>query len=218
MRLPSITVAPTAATAASVFADHRITATGNQTLDGSLVTSGVATFGAAQFITFTAGAGDDCSGVTFTVSGTDPDGRVQSEAIVGPNANTVTGAKYFGTVTAVSASATTGVGITTACGNAVTSVSATIRPSHRKQNFVLGFGMILNSGTATFTMQHSYDDYEAGRAVDQTYPTTWFSHATAAAKTANFDATYTAPVSAIRFTVTASSSGNVTSKFIESGS
>ena len=58
----------------------------------------------------------DISGVTFTVTGTDIAGNSLSEAITGPNATTVTGSKFFNTVTQI---ATNGaVGTNTSVGNA----------------------------------------------------------------------------------------------------
>jgi hypothetical protein len=68
------------------------------TINGALSSGGVATFVAARFITI-ASAADD-SARTFTVTGTDVNGNVQTEVIAGP-ATTVTGTKYFRTVTEV---------------------------------------------------------------------------------------------------------------------
>ena len=58
----------------------------------------------------------DISGVTFTVTGTDIAGNDLSEAITGPNATTVTGSKFFNTVTQIATSGT--VGTNTSVGNA----------------------------------------------------------------------------------------------------
>lgn len=68
------------------------------TINGAQASGGVATFVAARLITI-ASASDD-SGRTFTVTGTDVNGNAQSETIAGP-ATTVTGTKYFRTVTEV---------------------------------------------------------------------------------------------------------------------
>jgi hypothetical protein len=70
----------------------------NLTINGALASGGVATFVAARFITI-ASAADD-SARTFTVTGTDVNGNVQTEVIAGP-ATTVTGTLYFRTVTEV---------------------------------------------------------------------------------------------------------------------
>ena len=68
------------------------------TINGAQASGGVATFVAARLITI-ASASDD-SGRTFTVTGTDVNGNAQTETIAGP-ATTVTGTKYFRTVTEV---------------------------------------------------------------------------------------------------------------------
>jgi hypothetical protein len=68
------------------------------TINGALSNGAVATFVAARFITI-ASAADD-SARTFTVTGTDVNGNVQTETIAGP-ATTVTGTLYFRTVTEV---------------------------------------------------------------------------------------------------------------------
>ena len=68
------------------------------TINGALSSGGVATFVAARLITI-ASASDD-SARTFTVTGTDVNGNVQTETIAGP-ATSVTGTLYFRTVTEV---------------------------------------------------------------------------------------------------------------------
>lgn len=53
-------------------------------------------------------SGDNLSGLTITVTGTDADDNAQTEDITGPNNNTVESTKYYKTVTDVAASATLG--------------------------------------------------------------------------------------------------------------
>jgi hypothetical protein len=77
--------------------------------------------GAGPWTTIAANPDDGCShpltiastadlrAITFTVTGTDAEGRTISEAITGPGAGaTVTSTKYYRTLTSVSASATLG--------------------------------------------------------------------------------------------------------------
>jgi hypothetical protein len=84
------------------------------TIDGALSSGGVATFTAARFITI-ASAADD-SARTFTVTGTDVNGAVQTETIAGP-AITVTGTSYFRTVTQVTVDDDTAGAITVGMAN-----------------------------------------------------------------------------------------------------
>jgi hypothetical protein len=86
----------------------------NLTINGALSSGGVATFVAARFITI-ASAADD-SARTFTVTGTDVNGKVQTEVIAGP-ATTVTGTRYFRTVTQVSVDGNTAGAITVGMAN-----------------------------------------------------------------------------------------------------
>lgn len=77
--------------------------------------------GAGPWTTFLAQPADGCShpatinsaadlsGITFTITGTDAEGRTISEALVGPTAAaTVTSVKYYATVTSLVASSTVG--------------------------------------------------------------------------------------------------------------
>lgn len=69
------------------------------TIGGAYASGGVATFPFPTEVTFT--SGDDLSGVTFTVIGTDANGVYQEEAVVGPNNDTVQTTNVFATVTDV---------------------------------------------------------------------------------------------------------------------
>lgn len=82
---------------------------GNLTLNGDLVVSGVAQLG-AQRIVGIASTGN-LSAVTFTVYGTDDAGNTISQAIAGPNNNTVSTTLNFRTVTRVAVSAAVGTDV-----------------------------------------------------------------------------------------------------------
>ena len=66
--------------------------------------------------------------------------------------------------------------------------------------FNVGFGVVVTSGSPTYTVQHSFDNplaegYSASTA-------TWFNHPDVASETANADGNYAFPVAAIRLSVT----------------
>lgn len=65
-----------------------------------------------------------------------------------------------------------------------------------QQTFAVGFGAVV-TGTATYTIEHTYDDPL------QSTPVTWFPHATVVAQTASKDGGYNLPVAAIRINITA---------------
>ena len=69
------------------------------TLDGALVTDGIATLPYVGPVSITAAANE--SARTFTVLGTDANGRPQAEEIAGPNTTTGDGVKNFATVTRI---------------------------------------------------------------------------------------------------------------------
>jgi hypothetical protein len=81
----------------------------NLTINGAQASGGVASFNAGRLITI-ASAADD-SARTFVITGTDVNGDAQTETIAGP-ATTVTGTKYFKTVTVVNVDADTAGAIT----------------------------------------------------------------------------------------------------------
>lgn len=80
------------------------------TLDGAFVTDGVADLPLVSVVSITAAAND--SARTFTVLGSDANGRPQAEEIAGPNATTVEGAKSFSKIDRIFVDADTAGAIT----------------------------------------------------------------------------------------------------------
>lgn len=146
-------------------------------------------------------SGSNLSAITFTVTGTDADGKVQTEAITGPNATTVYGTKYFKTVTTVSASSTLGVN-TADIGWKDDSVGPTFPLNWRQANFQVSLGVDI-SGTINYTVEHCLDDIRAAT------PSTlkWWPHASLASKTADSDGNYSSPVTATRLHVNSLTAG-----------
>lgn len=175
-------------------------------INGSLASGGVATIAGAQLITLVSG-GDD-SGITFTIAGTDSDGRLQTETVTGIAIGTATSTKYFKTVTGITH--TGSVAGTLTSGNTIDAVSNTVRPDLNTSPIAIGIGVILVSGTATYKVQHSYQNGNTS------HPTLWFDNA-AGAKTASSEATYAAPVGTIRILISASASGLLRANIIQGG-
>ena len=69
------------------------------TLGGAFAAGGVVTFPEATTVNFVSTS--NLSTVTFTVTGTDADGRSQTEAVTGPNNATVSTVKLFKTITKI---------------------------------------------------------------------------------------------------------------------
>lgn len=202
----SVECTPTAVDADGVCASQS-PAAGAILINGALASGGVATFAAAQLVRLTSGGND--SGITFTFTGTDADGLSQSETVAGTNGSNTDTTKFFKTITEITASAA--VAGTIVVGNLITSVSPTFRPNCSVNPYNLGILAELVSGTATYTLQQTYED------VDSKYPTTWIDNATVANKSASFEHNVTAPVAGYRLKLTASSSGVVKLNVIQAG-
>lgn len=84
---------------------------------------------------------------------------------------------------------------------------------HSGSGFSVGIGVKV-SGTATYSVQHTFDDPFAASFVAAS--ATWYNHADLTSKTANADGAYAAPVRAIRLNVTAGT-GTVTMTAIQAG-
>lgn len=200
-----LTLTPTAAAVNTISASASPGA-GAIVIGGTMASGGVATLGAAQLITLVSGGND--TGITFTITGTDSDGRAQSESTVGASAGTKTSTKYFKTVSSVTH--TGSVATTLSVGSTIDAVSNTIRPNLDTSPIAIGIGVTLVSGTSTYKVQHSYQD---GRT---SHPALWFDNS-AGAKSASSEATYSSPVACIRLLVSASSSAILSAAVVQGG-
>lgn len=111
-----------------------------------------------HLITILGNAATNHSAKTFTVTGTDANGNAQTEGIAGPNGNvTVTTTKHFKTVTSVTASADTGAD-TFDIGWTATAVSPWVfLTKFAYNNFLIGFGCVVVSGSPSYSVQHALD-------------------------------------------------------------
>lgn len=207
-QLKTITLSPTALDRDGIAAAETLGGAGNFTLGGDLASGGTVTFTQPQHVTLYA-AGNN-SGVTFTVTGTDRYGNAMTESITGPNATTVTGTKNFATVTQVaSGAATTGdveVGVDGTCE------SQWYVLNYRGGDFNVGIGCEL-SGTATYTVQHTFDNVFASGFVED--DATLYTHSSLSGETSNQDGNYTNPPVACRLKITAHTSGTVTMNIVQ---
>lgn len=182
-------------------------AAGALTLDGTLVTDGVAILGTDRVqrrVLITAAADD--SGRTFTITGTDGYGRTISEDVTGPNATTASSTLNFQTVTSVVVDAATAGAIevgTSGVGESVT------RPMNLYQTpFNVSIGVTV-SDTVDYTIQHTFDD-----AFQTDDGLTFFDHEDLAALTAAADGNYAFPVTGVRVKIN-SGTGTVSVRLIQ---
>jgi hypothetical protein len=75
-------------------------------------------------------------------------------------------------------------------------------------------GVKINSGTATYTVEHTFDDPFAAGGLGSA---TWYPHATLVAQTTNKDGNYAFNPTACRLNVTVSSGGTCTLTVVQEG-
>lgn len=94
-------------------------------------------------------------------------------------------------------------------------VSTPVVLDHGQSPATVAIGVKINSGTATYTVEHTFDDvfastFTPGSAV-------WFPHSTLVTKSANADGNYAFPPIACRLNVTISSGGTCTMIVVTAG-
>lgn len=181
---------------------------GNLTLNGVLVSGGVATLtgaGMARQVLITAAANE--SAKTLTIYGTNATGNSISETVTGPNATTATTTNYFRSVTrvAISGAAAGNIKVGT---NGVGS-SRVVQPDLHKKPFNIGIGCVV-SGTVNFTLQHTFDDIGDSTGLN------WFDHDDIASASATIDSNYAFPVRGVRVKIN-SGTGSVAATLIQAG-
>jgi hypothetical protein len=151
------------------------------------------------------------SAITFTLTGTDADGKAQTEAILGPNITTVTGTKFWKTITSISASSTLGAN-TADFGISAISVSKTVPVSYLQRSFNVTH-MVEITGTINYDVEYTEQD------IWNRQPSTlvWFNHATIVNKTTSFDGVTTSPVQAVRLAINSLTGGATISYTILQG-
>lgn len=154
------------------------------TLNGALVTAGVAQLGAMRRVLFTTVA--DETNVTFTVTGTNLYGDVLTETLAGVNNTTTYTALDFYTVTSVTVSGSLAGNVTIGTNGIGGS------PWVRLDEWALPNASVqaVVSGTINYTVQYSNDDPNS--PTDAVLPSamTWNTFAAAGAATATTNATY----------------------------
>jgi len=151
----TVIIALGASTAGGIATSQAVAGAGNLTLNGSLVTSGVAQMDVARRVLI-ASAGAD-SAIVFTVYGTDRNGNTQSETVTGvaSGSSQYTKLDYI-TVTRIAVSGATAGNITVST-NGVGS-SDWVVDDFLATTWELAGGISVASGTATYTLEYTYDD------------------------------------------------------------
>ena len=195
-------------------------------LNGALVVSGVAQLGAQRKVLLTPGAGDNLTGVNFTLVGTDDQGHVITEVIAGPNAVTAQSVLDYATVTSITADVAGGGGETVSFGTNGVGASMPIPMDQYIPDFSATLAVILRSGAANYTVQFTMDDVFSayalagqlglGQAAGDPTTIVWWDHATLTAQAASAKGVLTEPVKAVRL-VTNSGTGEVELQVVQGG-
>lgn len=185
-------------------------AAGALTLNGTLVTGGVATMDVARRV-YVASTGADSS-VIFTITGTNRDNNPQTITVTGVATPTpVASSLDFLTVTSVTASAATVGAITVGTGAIGSTAWVSTAPEYI--SWALSAAVQILSGSVTYTVEHTYDD--VNKAISPSIggfvvgwnsaspPVAW-SHPVLVGLIANGEGTYAnQPIMAHRLTITA---------------
>ncbi len=186
---------------------------GAATLDGALVTGGVATFATPRHVDITGSS--TVTAVNFTIVGTDRYGNAITEVLLGPvGTATVKGLFNFKTITSITSAGTTTAAVT--IGEADEAEGPWIPLDHYQQNFNVHLdGRLIDSGATTFEVQTTIDEIQA--IGFQENDAVALADGTFTGKSAAFASDLTSPVEAIRLALTSHTAGGVRLTVVQSG-
>ena len=208
MRPITVSRALVAAVVGAVCASQTTGGAGSLAINGSRASGGVATLDAQRNIGITSAG--NLSGVAFTISGTDDQGRKIGEVIVGPNATTVTSVLNYLTVTSITASAAVGSAVTV--DTVATGASREIPLDQYLTPFNVSIFMELSAGAGNWTLQYTGNNVFDGTGG----PYNWYSHSQLTGVTSNTNGTIISPVRAVRV-VTNSGTGTLATTVVQAG-
>jgi hypothetical protein len=177
MRPVTVTVGPLATASANNICLSQ-TPTAAFTLNGALVTSGVATLDTPRRVLFTTTSNE--SAKTITIVGTDWNYAPQTEVITGPNATTGYTNLDFRTVTSITISAAAAGAITVGTNTIASSMWVRLDEWAYAQTAM----QCVVTGTVNYTVQQSMQDPNSPTNPVLPYSVVWLSSSDTAAVTA----------------------------------
>ena len=211
MRPITVNVGPLATPVANNIATSQTPST-SFTLNGTLVTGGIATLDTPRRVLFTP-AGNE-STKTFTITGTNASGMPQSEAIVGGNAAIFYTNLDFATVSSITISAAAAGAITVGTNNVASSQWVRFDEYAMPQTAI----QCTVTGTVTYSLQQTLQDPNSPTNSTLPYSVTWLNTSDTAAvnATASLQTSYQySPVFA-KITISAGT-GSVSATFTQFG-
>ncbi len=127
--------------------------TGDITTTAWTTANSALTDGCAHYVSLASSA--DLSGITLTFTGTDAEGRTQTESAVGPNNTTTYLTKYFATMTSVTSDATLGANTLNVGWTAAAHTPCIPVDCHAGNGAAVGCDI---SETISYTIQNTNDD------------------------------------------------------------
>lgn len=147
-------------------------------------------------------------GITFTLTGTDADGYVQTEVLTGANNGTVTSVLYYKTMDTIAASGAVTGNVEIGWLSANGAVSGTLVPDLAGHAAPLAISVTM-TGTMTYTIQHTLWNMPSKREP------TWSDNVDLTSKTASDEGNIGLPVGGIRAQITAYTSGTLDLMFLQ---
>lgn len=197
-----------AAVTNGIFVNQNLNGAGNYNINGSLASSGTATFDLQRRVLLSMNANEIPR--TFTVYGTNTDNIAICEAITGVNNSTVTSVRDYKTVTRV---AVDGANAGNVQGGTTTVASSIWFPMNRYWTpFNVGVSVVV-TGTVNYTVQYT-DVNLFDLDIIKTGVIPVFDHPVLASQTANGSDNFAFPVGAIRLTLNSWSGSGTASMYI----
>lgn len=206
MRPKTLNFAPITPSANGICLSQTPGAGGNLVLNGALASGGAVAFANALQGSATQGihayliditsAGND-SARTFTITGTDADGKPQTEARAGPNVATVTSVKYWRSISSIAIDAAAAGALTLGINAAGQFVSQTVSLDVYEPQTSIALDI---SGTINYDLQKAFERPTAGETPN------WVAGGLAA-QTADANTSFSSPAGAVRLKVNSYSAG-----------
>lgn len=213
--LKTFSLALVAAVTNGIATSQSLGSAGPLTINGSLASGGVATFDVARRVGITS-AGND-SGITWTITGTDRYGRLQSEVLTGATAtNTAQSVKDYLTVTSIVGSAASASTVTSGTTTVASTVPMVVDYFANPTGLAAA---LVFTGVANATIEVSNDDVWPDYNVNAN-PPVYFGAQGFTAVSSNTAGPIGGPITLLRLTVnsgTGSVSARVNQAFIAGG-
>ena len=120
-----------------------------------------------RIITITS-AGNDAAR-TFTITGTDPEGAAQTEAVTGENADVAESAKYFQTITGITTDDDTAGNVSVGTVNTSNSLCTAILPLNYRCSYPATIIVVDTVGTYVADIEQCFDALAAQTSQDVTF-------------------------------------------------